>query len=302
MNMTVLWGVLLGGGLGLGMWAIVSSLPSLSKQSLASQLAPYVADISEEAFVEATSRRAHPLPMHLVRFTQGSATGRQQIQLRLRQATSALTVEDFLARRLVWAGLGLVGGLLLVAALLTSGTAPSWTLAVILILSTLTGYVAAGYLLQRQARQRISRIESELPTVWEFLSLSLTAGESMLDAIRRLATIGTGEMAEEFSRVIRSVDAGDSLSTALEALRDRLQIIALTRGLEQVLNGLHRGTPLASVLQAQAQDAREDAKRELIERAGQKEVAMLVPLVFLILPVTIIFAVFPGLLVIQSGL
>jgi tight adherence protein C len=56
------------------------------------------------------------------------------------------------------------------------------------------------------------------------------------------------------------------------------------------------------VLQAHALDAREDAKRRMLESAGQKEVLMLVPLVFLILPVTIAFAVFPGLLVIQTGL
>jgi len=55
------------------------------------------------------------------------------------------------------------------------------------------------------------------------------------------------------------------------------------------------------VLRAQAGDAREAAKRELIESAGRKEIAMLVPLIFLILPVTICFALFPGYLVLQAG-
>ena len=64
---------------------------------------------------------------------------------------------------------------------------------------------------------------------------------------------------------------------------------------------LERGTPLAEVLRAQAQDSRDQAKRELLESAGRKEVAMLVPLVFLILPTTIAFAVFPALLVLQVG-
>ena len=39
----------------------------------------------------------------------------------------------------------------------------------------------------------------------------------------------------------------------------------------------------------------------MIELAGRKEIAMLVPLVFLILPVTIAFALFPGYLVLQAG-
>jgi len=55
------------------------------------------------------------------------------------------------------------------------------------------------------------------------------------------------------------------------------------------------------VLRAQAQDSRDDAKRQLLESAGRKEVAMLVPLVFLILPVTVVFALFPATLVLELG-
>jgi tight adherence protein C len=64
---------------------------------------------------------------------------------------------------------------------------------------------------------------------------------------------------------------------------------------------LDRGTPLVDVLRAQAQDSRDDAKRSILEAAGKKEIAMLVPLVFLILPVTVAFAIFPGIMVLQLG-
>jgi tight adherence protein C len=56
------------------------------------------------------------------------------------------------------------------------------------------------------------------------------------------------------------------------------------------------------VLRVQAADAREHARRQLLEAAGKKEIAMMVPLVFLILPTTVAFAVFPGLLVLQTEL
>jgi len=56
------------------------------------------------------------------------------------------------------------------------------------------------------------------------------------------------------------------------------------------------------VLRAQAADVRVEATRQLMESAGRKEVAMLVPLVFLILPVTIAFALAPAVLVLQVGL
>jgi tight adherence protein C len=57
---------------------------------------------------------------------------------------------------------------------------------------------------------------------------------------------------------------------------------------------VERGTPLADVLHAQAADVREAGRRELIETAARREVLMMVPVVFLVLPVTVLFAFWPG--------
>jgi tight adherence protein C len=75
----------------------------------------------------------------------------------------------------------------------------------------------------------------------------------------------------------------------------------LTRTVDQLIGALERGTPLVEVFRAQARDSREDVKRTLLEAAGRKEVAMLLPLVFLILPVTIAFALMPAALVLDLG-
>lgn len=61
-----------------------------------------------------------------------------------------------------------------------------------------------------------------------------------------------------------------------------------------VAHSVQRGTPLAEVLRAQAQDVREAGRRAVMEEGGKKEIAIMVPVVFLVLPVTILFAVFPG--------
>ncbi len=60
-----------------------------------------------------------------------------------------------------------------------------------------------------------------------------------------------------------------------------------------------RFSPLAR--SAQAQDVREAGHRALMEEGGRREVLMLVPVVFLMLPVTILFAVFYGLALIASN-
>ena len=56
------------------------------------------------------------------------------------------------------------------------------------------------------------------------------------------------------------------------------------------------------MLRAQAQDVREEGRRALMETGGRKEVLMMVPVVFLMLPVTVVFAVFPSMVVLRVGL
>jgi tight adherence protein C len=80
----------------------------------------------------------------------------------------------------------------------------------------------------------------------------------------------------------------------------RTSLPALARFVDGMAIAVERGTPLADVLRAQAVDVREVRKRALLEAGGRKEIQMMVPVVFLILPVTVLFALFPGLLTLTS--
>ena len=81
---------------------------------------------------------------------------------------------------------------------------------VLVALATIGGLLAPEQLLARRARARLARIASELPTVLEFLTLSLSAGESLLDALRRVARTGNGELGREFGRVLARVGSANS--------------------------------------------------------------------------------------------
>lgn len=303
--------VALGVAAGLGLWLMVSAVPRIGRPRLAERVAPYVADLSAEARAMLARRPADPAPVlgaivapalqWLRNLLSTWLGGNDLVAKRLRQAGSGITVERFRGEQLAWAAVGLVLGAVLVLAAPGFAAMPAVVRIAAPVLAAVLGALARDWVLQRTARRRLDRISSELATVLEFLTLSLTAGEGMLDALRRVAAAGTGDLPTEFGRVVATVGTGVPLATALADLRDGLDHAALSRALDQVLGALERGAPLAAVLRAQAGDAREAAKRTIIETAGRKEIAMLVPLIFLILPITIGFALFPGYLVLQAG-
>ena len=88
---------------------------------------------------------------------------------------------------------------------------------------------------------------------------------------------------------------------ALDAVAARTTLPALARFVDGIAVAVERGTPLAEVLRAQAVDVRESGKRALMDASGKKEIAMMIPVVFLILPVTVLFLLFPGLYGLNFG-
>jgi tight adherence protein C len=303
--------ILCGLGVGLGLWLLVSMAPRMSRPSLTTRVAPYVVDVSADARQLLDRRSTDPLPVfgamlepltgRLRRAIGALVGGNELVAIRLRQAGLTMSVDEFRSRQLLWsagaAAVAIVAGIAFGSIQAIPLAAP----AALVIVAAIGGFLARDYLLQRAAKARFDRMTKELPTVLEFLTLSLSAGEGILDAFRRIAVISSGELAAELSSVTTNVSTGLPLGESLERLSAALQLPPLTRAIEQINGALERGTPLAEVLRAQAQDARENAKRELLELSGKKEVAMLVPLVFLILPITIAIAIFPGLFVLQLG-
>lgn len=302
------WSIVAGTSLGLGLWMLVSMVPRLNRPRLARRVAPYVQDVSAGARDLLEPPPPGPLPVLSLllrpvldpasRLLGGMLGGSEQVARRLRQAGSRSSVEAFRSQQVLAGVFGAVVGV--GTAVFAAHVGPA--VQVVLVAgAAIAGILLRDALLHRTAKARLARLTSELPVVLEFLTLSLSAGEGILDALRRVARTGSGDLSAEFSGVVTAVATGLPLADTLSALARDLDLPPLTRSIEQIVGALERGSPLAEVLRAQAQDSRDEAKRELLEVAGRKEVAMMFPLVFLILPVTIVFAVFPGIVVLQVG-
>jgi tight adherence protein C len=220
--------------------------------------------------------------------------GADLVRRRLERAGSDLTVERF---RLSQASYGMAaGGAALVIGMLGparhGGGAIGWLL--LAGGSALAGVVARDLQLSRRISRRERQMLAEFPVIADLIALSVAAAEGPIGAIGRVVSTCRGVLPDELARVLAESRSGVSITAALDALARRGSLPIVSRFVEGVVVALERGTPLVDVLVAQAADVRDSARRTLIESGARKETAMMVPVVFLIMPVTLLFAFFPG--------
>jgi len=217
----------------------------------------------------------------------GSATVLSQ---RLVRAGWHLDVEKYRLRRL-WLALG--AALSGAAASLAAGADAGFLL--VALIGFGFGHLACDYALSRAVAARAIRLTTELPALAELLAFAVSAGESTTGALRRVVATSSGELVGELSVALADVRAGQPLPVALTAMSERVGVPAVQRFVAGLVLAADRGTPMAEVLRAQSADARAHGQRMLIEAAGRREVFMLMPVVFLILPTVVVVALFPGL-------
>lgn len=303
--------VLLGGAFGAGVWTLLALVPRWGAVPLGRRIAPYIRDVTDpegttlhDGAIDPGAVLAGGARAAWLRLRAGMTRllgGGDSVARRLQQAGREPDVAAFRGRQLGWAiGAAAAGGVLTVVLAVTgrfTGAA-----ALLPVIAGASGALVCDALLTARARARMARIAEELPTVLEFLALCLAAGEGILDSIRRVSAVGAGELTFELRRAVVEVATGAGLGESLTALARRVDVPAVSRAIDQLVAAIDRGAPLAQTLEAQAVDAREEAKRTLIEQAGRREIGMLIPLVFGLLPLSVIFAVFPGIVMLRIGL
>lgn len=295
-------GAALGFLLGLGLLLVWVRLPRHRRPGLADRVLPYLRDTpvpsrllrGEHGSAGVLGILARPLVRDLGRGIERVLGGEATVRSRLLRAGEAPDVDRFRAEQVLWgvAG-GAAGAALGVSVAVARGSS---TVAVLLLTAVGLGLGVTGrdYQLSVRATRRERRMLAEFPTIAELLALAVGAGEGAVGALERVCRLSHGELADELRRCLADARAGATLPVALQGLADRTGLPSLRRFVDGVVVAVQRGTPLADVLRAQAQDVREEGRRSLMEAGGRKEIAMMVPVVFLILPVTVLFAVFPG--------
>jgi tight adherence protein C len=289
----------------IGLLLALSRIVATRRPTLESRIAPYIRDVPTQSplwtprpptdsALAALSAIAAPLLESGAARLQRLLGGRVSVQRRLERAGSAMSVEEFRMSQVEWALGGF--GVMLVVGLLGPARQPGRAVPWLLLCLGTAGLAMTlrDSQLSRQVRNRERRMLAEFPAIADLLALSVAAGEGPVAALDRVVASCRGALVDDLARVLAESRTGVPIVVALDGLARRTGLAIVARFAEGRAVAMSRGTPLVDVLAAQAADVREAAKRALIETGARKEVLMMVPVVFMILPVTLLFAFYPG--------
>ncbi|BCW19679.1 type II secretion system F family protein [Pseudarthrobacter enclensis] len=299
--------------LGIGLWLVIFRSPFLRATSLADRIEPQLRSQNLESRLlragDQTVTPFGPLEKILRPVIRDGLSALATLNpspgataRRLAQAGLNKSAIDFRAEQLLWAAAAFALSLTVISVGAAAGRFNPLLAAVAVAGSAVGGFIARDFWLGVQVRTREQRMMAEFPSIAELMALAVAAGESATGALDRVCRSANGELSKEFARILSETRAGAPLVQALQEFSSRTDLAPLVRFVDGIIVAVERGTPLADVLRAQAQDVRDTAKRDLMEAAGKKEIAMMVPLVFGVLPLTVVFAVFPGIAAISLGL
>jgi tight adherence protein C len=297
-------GAVLGAVLAAGLLIVLSRVVAVRRTQLSVRVLPYVRDLPQVG--RSSALRVTPAPTSAAVGVFGPVLraaadqvervlgGATSVRRRLARAAIDKSVHDFRVEQVLWglAGFAVAAAYGVLEALTDPGS-PVTSLGLCGVAFVL-GVLARDNHLTGQVKARERRILAEFPTLAELLALAVAAGESPVAALDRVVRRSGGELSSDLARVLADVRTGTPVGAAFDRMAATSGLPLVSRFAQGIAVAVERGTPLADVLHAQAADVREAGRRELIEVAARKEVLMMVPVVFLVLPVTILFAFWPG--------
>ena len=146
-------------------------------------------------------------------------------------------------------------------------------------------------------RSQINQAElnQELSKMLQMLAIMISAGESSVGALKYISERSSGRLIALIKASLNNYKNNGNLFSTLEYLSSATNSAQVRRLLNAVRVSSERGSPILDTLQNQVRSLNKEIKVNLLNKAGKSEIALLVPVVFLILPTSILFAVWPSI-------
>jgi tight adherence protein C len=232
-------------------------------------------------------------PSDEVRKIAGNTRDRSMAKARLRELdrASQSDYEEFRYLQILYSGISI----LVIFGLCTLGNRALPTTVIFSFLFGLATFFYSDRSLTTEVKRQRSAIEAEFPAIIEMLTLAISAGESPLTAFRRIAENSHGYLSRKFRQVISQVHQGMPFHSSLDLMGRDINSPLVRKFVDSLVNAMVRGAPITDVLIRHAQEARDNQRNRILAAAGKAEISMMIPVVFLILPISILFALWPSL-------
>ena len=123
----------------------------------------------------------------------------------------------------------------------------------------------------------------------------ISAGESTMAALKYTSKRSEGYLPRLIEQSFKKYSGGLNLVQTLDFIATATDSNQVRRLTNSIQIAVERGTPILEVLNNQVTALNKEINLALLKRSGKSEIALLIPVVFLILPVSIGFAIWPSI-------
>lgn len=202
-------------------------------------------------------------------------TADSALAIQLLAAIALATLAAVVAARLWDTGAAIFGGVLL-------GLVAGWLVPLV----WLSGRVA----------QRKDAIRRALPDMLDMLTITVEAGLGFDAAVAKYVQNQSGPLADEFSQMLREVQAGMARREAMRALAQRCDVPELSAFVMAMVQADVFGVSVGSVLRVQSHEMRLKRRQNAEEVAQKAPAKMVFPLILCVLPATLIVLMTPAVI------
>jgi tight adherence protein C len=206
--------------------------------------------------------------------------------------------EEFVALQAIGIAAGMLTGLLASALFGWWGTGSVRALVVFAV----AGAVAPVQWLQKNREARQRSVRRDLPDVLDLLAISVEAGVGLEGAIEVVGEHFDSPLALEMRRMLREMELGVPRRTALQNLKNRIEVPDVSAFILSLIQADALGMPIGRVLRAQAAEMRVKRRQWARERAAKLPVKILFPLIMFILPALFVVVLGPAVISISRNI
>lgn len=142
--------------------------------------------------------------------------------------------------------------------------------------------------------------DEEIAEFADLLALALIAGRNPSQALEEIHDLLGLNLKNKIKIVLLKNASGLSFESAMKAMVESEANEALAVMVRTLQFAMERGTPLAEILRNFSHDLRSRSKEHILRSASKKEISMLFPIVFVVLPTVLLIAIYPALQVIRN--